>query len=73
LAELFQSDAVPEVEVRRGGVGSQFDAERAAQREFFSEFFFAMNLDGAALEEGELIGNGSHGCCAGAGAVKLRW
>ncbi len=60
LAQLFQGHAVAEVEVGGGGVGTELDAQGTAEGEFVGQFFFGVDLDGAPLEEGELVGDGVH-------------
>jgi hypothetical protein len=55
LAELLKRDRVAEVDVWRGGIDSEFDAERAAKAEFFQEFFFGKDLGGAGGELGKLV------------------
>ena len=60
LAELLQRDGVAEVDVRRGGIDAELDAQRAAEAEFFEQFLFGEDLGGAGGEEFEL-GIGGHG------------
>ena len=40
LAEFFQRDGMAEVDVRRGGIDAELDAQRAAETEFFQQFLF---------------------------------
>ncbi len=55
LAEFFQSDGVAEMDVWRGGIDSKFDAQRAAEFEFFQEFFFREDFGGSSGEVRELL------------------
>jgi hypothetical protein len=42
---------VAEVDIRRGGIDAQFDAERAAEFQFCLEFFKAEDFGGTASEK----------------------
>jgi hypothetical protein len=48
-------NGVAEVDVRRGRIDPQLDAERAAETEFFQEFFFRKDLGGSGGKLGELL------------------
>ena len=44
IAELRKRDAVAEVDIRRGGIDAEFDAERAAELQLLGEFLLADDL-----------------------------
>ena len=60
LAEFFQGHGVAEMDVRRGGIDAEFDAQRAAEAEFVEQFLFGEHLGGSGGEVGELL-FGRHG------------
>jgi hypothetical protein len=51
LTNFGENESVTEVEVRGGGVETEFDAERATDGEFFDELFSGMDV-GKAREKG---------------------
>ena len=61
LLELAQANRVAQMDVRRGRVDPQLDAQGLAARQLLGEFLLAVNGDCAAFEDIELYGNGEHG------------
>jgi hypothetical protein len=55
LAKFFQGDRVAEMEVWRGRIHAELDAERSAKTEFFEEFLFRKHLGSAGDKSGELL------------------
>jgi hypothetical protein len=55
LAEFFKRHGVAEVDVRRGGIDAELDAQRPAEAEFFEQFLFGEHLGGTGGEVGELL------------------
>ena len=55
LAKFFESNRVAKVDVRCCGIDSKFDPQRAAEFEFFQEFFFREDSGGSGGQVGELL------------------
>ncbi len=57
LAHLVEHDRVPDVDVRRGRVEAELDPQWLASRELLRHFALDQQFVGAALEDGELVGD----------------
>ena len=55
LAHLVQHHRVAEMDVRRGGIEAELDAQRLAAGELVRDLGLDDELVGAALEDGELV------------------
>ena len=60
LAQFGERDTVAEVQIRGGGIDSEFNAEWFAGGEFFREFFFADEMHGATADDFEGFSDGFH-------------
>jgi len=53
LPQLSEDDRVAEVNVGTGWIDTEFDAQRPAKREFFTQFGLADNLRRPLFQRGE--------------------
>jgi hypothetical protein len=56
LAHLVQDDGMAEMDVRRGRIEAELDAQRRAARKLLRDLALDDEFVGAALEHGELMG-----------------
>ena len=71
LSNFGENESVTEVEVRGGGVETEFDAERATGGEFFGELFLGVDV-GEAREKG-VCGHGVSLIAMRAEVKAIRW
>ena len=71
LADFGQDEGMAEVEIGGGGIEAKFDAERAAEGEFFGELFPGMDVGQARKKE--FNGHGGRVIGPGRKVKAIRW